>query len=99
SCQKNLIENDINDTDFVQFQKLCVHFCLRRRESCGPCPDDWILFNQKCYMFYDEAAPWKTWEESRRFCQDRGADLLAIGDLAEQVKSNGNLEVSEKPRV
>ncbi|XP_027868960.1 CD209 antigen-like protein E isoform X1 [Xiphophorus couchianus] len=61
-------------------------------KECGPCPDDWILFNQKCYMFYDEAAPWKTWEESRRFCQDRGADLLAIGDLAEQKFINKHIK-------
>uniref|UniRef100_A0A3B5LJR3 C-type lectin domain-containing protein n=1 Tax=Xiphophorus couchianus TaxID=32473 RepID=A0A3B5LJR3_9TELE len=39
------------------------------------------------FLFY-WSAPWKTWEQSRRFCQDRRADLVVIDDLQEQVKSN-----------
>uniref|UniRef100_A0A3B3Z239 C-type lectin domain-containing protein n=1 Tax=Poecilia mexicana TaxID=48701 RepID=A0A3B3Z239_9TELE len=57
--------------------------------GCKPCLQDWILFKKKCYLFYNEPAPWKTWEQSRRFCQDRRADLVVIDDLEEQVKSNG----------
>uniref|UniRef100_A0A096MAL2 C-type lectin domain-containing protein n=1 Tax=Poecilia formosa TaxID=48698 RepID=A0A096MAL2_POEFO len=52
--------------------------------GCKPCLHDWILFQKKCYLFYDEPAPWKTWEQSRRFCQDRRADLVVINDLEEQ---------------
>ncbi|XP_014835342.1 PREDICTED: C-type lectin domain family 4 member M-like, partial [Poecilia mexicana] len=57
-------------------------FCPAKR--CKPCLHDWILFQKKCYLFYDEPAPWKTWEQSRRFCQDRRADLVVINDLEEQ---------------
>uniref|UniRef100_A0A3B3VG02 C-type lectin domain-containing protein n=1 Tax=Poecilia latipinna TaxID=48699 RepID=A0A3B3VG02_9TELE len=56
--------------------------------GCKPCLHDWIFFQKKCYLFYDEPAPWKTWEQSRRFCQDRRADLVVIDDLEEQVKSD-----------
>uniref|UniRef100_A0A087X5F0 C-type lectin domain-containing protein n=1 Tax=Poecilia formosa TaxID=48698 RepID=A0A087X5F0_POEFO len=52
--------------------------------GCYTCPDDWILFRQKCYLFYDEPAPWKTWEQSRRFCQKNSSDLVVIDDLQEQ---------------
>uniref|UniRef100_A0A096MBP3 C-type lectin domain-containing protein n=1 Tax=Poecilia formosa TaxID=48698 RepID=A0A096MBP3_POEFO len=57
-------------------------FCPAK--GCKPCLHDWILFQKKCYLFYDEPAPWKTWEQSRRFCQDRRADLVVINDLEEQ---------------
>ncbi|PWA18255.1 hypothetical protein CCH79_00020449 [Gambusia affinis] len=54
-------------------------------KKCGPCLHDWIFFQKKCYLFYDKPAPWKTWEQSRRFCQDRQADLVVISDLEEQL--------------
>ncbi|XP_014882491.1 C-type lectin domain family 2 member L-like isoform X2 [Poecilia latipinna] len=57
-------------------------FCPAK--GCKPCLHDWIFFQKKCYLFYDEPAPWKTWEQSRRFCQDRRADLVVIDDLEEQ---------------
>ncbi|XP_017165180.1 killer cell lectin-like receptor subfamily G member 1 [Poecilia reticulata] len=53
-------------------------------KGCYTCPDDRILFRQKCYLFYDEPAPWKTWEESRKFCQKNSSDLVIIDDLQEQ---------------
>ncbi|XP_043974287.1 natural killer cells antigen CD94-like [Gambusia affinis] len=61
-------------------------------KECGPCPDDWILYKDKCYLFYDKPAPWKTWEESRRFCQDRRADLVLISDLEEQEFVNKHIK-------
>ncbi|XP_005816425.3 C-type lectin domain family 4 member G-like [Xiphophorus maculatus] len=68
------------------FQKFDIfsinNYCPAKR--CKPCLHDWIFFQKKCYLFYNEAAPWKTWEQSRRFCQDRRADLVVIDDLQEQ---------------
>ncbi|XP_043974285.1 CD209 antigen-like protein C isoform X2 [Gambusia affinis] len=53
-------------------------------KECGPCPKNWILFEQKCYLFYEEPAPWKTWEQSRTFCQNKNADLVVIDNQKEQ---------------
>ncbi|XP_028281028.1 uncharacterized protein LOC114448325 [Parambassis ranga] len=57
-------------------------FCPDRK--CRPCQDGWLLFQEKCYLFYDEGAPWKTWEASRRFCQNTAADLVVVDGLKEQ---------------
>ncbi|XP_043974286.1 oxidized low-density lipoprotein receptor 1-like [Gambusia affinis] len=64
--------------------------CPNKR--CKPCLQNWILFKKKCYLFYDKPAPWKTWEQSRRFCQDRGADLVVIDDLQEQIFVNKHIK-------
>ncbi|XP_014830751.1 PREDICTED: killer cell lectin-like receptor subfamily F member 1 isoform X2 [Poecilia mexicana] len=52
-------------------------------KECKPCQKDWILFQEKCYLFYD-SHPWLTWTESRTFCRDKYADLVVIDDLKEQ---------------
>ncbi|XP_008428921.2 killer cell lectin-like receptor subfamily F member 1 [Poecilia reticulata] len=52
-------------------------------KECKPCQKDWILFQEKCYLFYDPH-PWKSWTGSRTFCQDKHADLVVIDDLEEQ---------------
>uniref|UniRef100_A0A3P9PT07 C-type lectin domain-containing protein n=1 Tax=Poecilia reticulata TaxID=8081 RepID=A0A3P9PT07_POERE len=59
--------------------------------ECGPCPDHWMHYMQKCYLFYEEPDPWKTWEESQTFCQDRLGRLVVIGNLEEQVKRNASV--------
>ncbi|XP_074508864.1 C-type lectin domain family 12 member B-like [Sebastes fasciatus] len=53
-------------------------------KKCQPCPKEWILFKEKCYLFYEENAPWKTREDSRKFCQSKKADLVVIDNLQEQ---------------
>ncbi|XP_032414351.1 C-type lectin domain family 12 member B-like isoform X2 [Xiphophorus hellerii] len=53
-------------------------------KGCKPCQKNWIPFQEKCYFFFEEPAPWKTWTESRKFCQDKHADLVVIDDLEEQ---------------
>ncbi|XP_049901893.1 natural killer cells antigen CD94-like [Epinephelus moara] len=53
-------------------------------KKCQPCRKDWILFQEKCYLFYDKKSPWKTWQESREYCQKTAADLVVVDSLAEQ---------------
>ncbi|XP_023186108.1 C-type lectin domain family 12 member B-like [Xiphophorus maculatus] len=53
-------------------------------KGCKPCQNNWILFQKKCYFFFEGPAHWKTWTESRKFCQDNHADLVVIDDLEEQ---------------
>ncbi|XP_039886795.1 C-type lectin domain family 12 member A-like isoform X3 [Simochromis diagramma] len=38
-------------------------------KQCQPCRSGWILFKNKCYLFYNENAPWKTWEAKPRVLQ------------------------------
>ncbi|XP_035991379.1 C-type lectin domain family 4 member G isoform X1 [Fundulus heteroclitus] len=53
-------------------------------KKCKPCLDGWMVFKDRCYLFYFELAPWKTWEESRQYCQNQKADLVVIDSLEEQ---------------
>ncbi|XP_024654210.2 CD209 antigen-like protein C [Maylandia zebra] len=45
------------------------------------CPDRWTRFGSSCYFKSTES---KTWSESRRACQDKGADLVMINSKEEQ---------------
>ncbi|XP_068180573.1 natural killer cells antigen CD94-like [Antennarius striatus] len=53
-------------------------------KKCQPCKKGWILFQDKCYLFYNERAPWKTWGESRKYCHDSTSDLVVVDSLQEQ---------------
>ncbi|XP_070767884.1 C-type lectin domain family 7 member A-like [Enoplosus armatus] len=59
-----------------------TEYCPEKK--CQPCQKDWILFQEKCYLFYNELAPWKTWGNSQKYCQQRTADLVVIDSLQEQ---------------
>lgn len=52
--------------------------------DCQPCQKGWIHFQEKCYLFYEEEPPWKTWTESPKYCQKATADLVVIDSLDEQ---------------
>ncbi|XP_063321755.1 CD209 antigen-like protein E [Pelmatolapia mariae] len=45
------------------------------------CPDRWTRFGSSCYFKSTES---KTWSDSRRACQDKGADLVMINSKEEQ---------------
>ncbi|XP_039461295.1 CD209 antigen-like protein E [Oreochromis aureus] len=45
------------------------------------CPDRWTRFGSSCYFKSHER---KTWSDSRRDCQDKGADLVMINSKEEQ---------------
>ncbi|XP_039461844.1 C-type lectin domain family 12 member B-like [Oreochromis aureus] len=45
------------------------------------CPDRWTRFGSSCYFKSTES---KTWSDSRRDCQDKGADLVIINSKEEQ---------------
>ncbi|XP_063735253.1 early activation antigen CD69-like isoform X2 [Eleginops maclovinus] len=51
---------------------------------CQPCLKDWIQFEEKCYLFYNEKSPWKTWQASQKYCRNIAADLVVIDSLHEQ---------------
>lgn len=64
-------------------------FAFVTNAECQPCLSGWIQFQDKCYLFYEKHAPWKTWPESRTYCKNEHADLVVVGSLQEQVSSPG----------
>ncbi|XP_035528397.1 CD209 antigen-like protein C isoform X2 [Morone saxatilis] len=55
---------------------------LNLNRTDKPCRQGWIQFNNKCY-YLSAAKESKTWEESRKDCQEREADLVIITTKAE----------------
>lgn len=72
---------------FYQFNFYAFLVSFLNNAECQPCRKDWILFQEKCYLFYLQPSPWKTWGDSRKYCQDAQADLVVIGSLQEQVSA------------
>uniref|UniRef100_A0A3B4Z2S4 C-type lectin domain-containing protein n=1 Tax=Stegastes partitus TaxID=144197 RepID=A0A3B4Z2S4_9TELE len=50
--------------------------------SSQRCPPDWREIQSKCYFLSTEM---KTWEDSRKYCQRNGSDLVVINSQQEQV--------------
>lgn len=65
--------------------------------ECQPCRSGWILFKNKCYLFYNKDPPWKTWGQSREYCKHTAADLVVVDDLEEQVSSNNKTTTQLQP--
>lgn len=58
-------------------------FCPEKK--CQPCLEGWILFQDKCYLFYNETnSQWKAWKTSRDYCQSSASDLVVIDSFEEQ---------------
>ncbi|KAG9339861.1 hypothetical protein JZ751_022366, partial [Albula glossodonta] len=53
---------------------------LRQLEDS--CPLGWIKFNSSCYYISNDRM---TWNESRQYCRERGADLVIIDTEEEQI--------------
>ncbi|KAK9537244.1 hypothetical protein VZT92_004878 [Zoarces viviparus] len=56
----------------------------RRQRWCDQkktCPEGWRRFSCSCYLLSNETY---SWEESRKDCRDKGADLVIIDSLEEQ---------------
>uniref|UniRef100_A0A3B3CL56 C-type lectin domain-containing protein n=1 Tax=Oryzias melastigma TaxID=30732 RepID=A0A3B3CL56_ORYME len=53
-------------------------------KKCPSCQKNWVQFQRKCYFFSSAEVLWKTWQESRQFCQNVSADLVVIDNPQEQ---------------
>ncbi len=58
---------------------------LSGRVSSQQCPADWKEINSRCYFLSTER---KTWEDSRKDCQSKNADLVVINSEQEQVQNS-----------
>ncbi|XP_075322955.1 natural killer cells antigen CD94-like isoform X2 [Odontesthes bonariensis] len=65
-------------------------FCPDKK--CQPCQGGWILYQKKCYLFYDKPAPWLTWTQSQTYCKNCGADLVVIDNQQEQEFISKNIK-------
>uniref|UniRef100_A0A3Q2WNU1 C-type lectin domain-containing protein n=1 Tax=Haplochromis burtoni TaxID=8153 RepID=A0A3Q2WNU1_HAPBU len=70
------------DTLLSRLSFLIDFFSLILSEITSKCPDRWTRFGSSCYFKFNET---KTWYESRKLCQDKGADLVMINSREEQV--------------
>ncbi|XP_034466011.1 C-type lectin domain family 4 member G-like [Hippoglossus hippoglossus] len=99
--EKQILENetevltrdrdDLNRTlgVIMTFQNFPVNkFCPDKK--CQPCRESWIPFQDHCYQFYEQSAPWKTWDQARTFCQNTDADLVVVDSLQEQEFINNH---------
>ncbi|XP_068616553.1 natural killer cells antigen CD94-like [Brachionichthys hirsutus] len=59
-----------------------TEYCPEKK--CQPCKEGWLMFQEKCYLFYDKRPPWKTWDESKKYCEDSDSNLVVIDGLQEQ---------------
>ncbi|XP_067440571.1 CD209 antigen-like protein E [Thunnus thynnus] len=50
------------------------------------CPQDWLMFGSSCYYISSQG---RTWDDSRRYCLQRDADLVIINSRQEQAFLTG----------
>ncbi|XP_067468353.1 CD209 antigen-like protein E [Thunnus thynnus] len=55
---------------------------IKPNDSCLKCDEDWEQHGGKCYYF---SIIISSWEESRRYCQSQGGDLVKIDSRDEQI--------------
>nr|XP_060616941.1 early activation antigen CD69-like [Anolis sagrei ordinatus] len=62
--------------------------------QCSPkCPSEWKDVGKSCYLIFKEA---KKWDDGRSVCQNRGGDLIIIGDKQEQDFLNYKMNVQRE---
>ncbi|KAK5900114.1 hypothetical protein CesoFtcFv8_009520 [Champsocephalus esox] len=50
------------------------------------CPEGWLMFGSSCYFFSTQR---RSWDDGRRDCEERGADLVIIDSRQEQAFLTG----------
>ncbi|XP_041789783.1 C-type lectin domain family 10 member A-like [Chelmon rostratus] len=87
--ERNLLQNENNELKNmlrkVEEERDRLKKNLREPSSCvsqPPCPVGWREINFKCYFLSNES---KTWEDSRKYCQSKDADLVVIDSQQEQM--------------
>ncbi|KAJ3614633.1 hypothetical protein NHX12_018204 [Muraenolepis orangiensis] len=58
-----------------------LHQLIALNANITICPSKWTHGDDNCYFISKES---KSWKESRKYCQEKGADLVIINTKAEQ---------------
>ncbi|XP_058497986.1 galactose-specific lectin nattectin-like [Solea solea] len=53
------------------------------------CPDGWLQFSNKCFIYYSDH---REWGEAESFCMDIGGNLAKVEDIAEVTFLNSHLK-------
>uniref|UniRef100_A0A669ECE1 CD209 antigen-like protein 2 n=1 Tax=Oreochromis niloticus TaxID=8128 RepID=A0A669ECE1_ORENI len=77
----NLEKEHLQANRSMKIIQLKQEIKLLKEKIKEKCPDRWTRFGSSCYFKSTEA---KHWQESRRDCQDKGADLVMINSKEEQ---------------
>ncbi|CAI5692046.1 unnamed protein product [Oreochromis niloticus] len=81
----NLEKEHLQANRSMKIIQLKQEIKLLKEKIKEKCPDRWTRFGSSCYFKSTEA---KHWQESRRDCQDKGADLVMINSKEEQIFIN-----------
>ncbi|CAG5928840.1 unnamed protein product [Menidia menidia] len=82
---ENRIMELLNKVETLKEERAKLEISLSDMHSCKSpkqCPPAWKLINSKCYLLSTES---KTWMDSRKDCQSKGADLVIINSEQEQT--------------
>lgn len=62
----------------------CKHLLINKNFafSARKCPTGWVMFQTSCYF---TAVGKSTWNESRKYCQSKSADLAVVTTAEEMV--------------
>ncbi|CAN9510153.1 unnamed protein product [Ophioblennius macclurei] len=101
TAEKNLLEDRISQLnnkirtleDDIQSLQTNVAEPSDRCISSQWCPAGWTEINSRCYFLSTEQ---NTWQESRKYCQSKNADLVVIKGLQEQraiYRMNGDQDL------
>uniref|UniRef100_A0A8C6T9W5 C-type lectin domain-containing protein n=1 Tax=Neogobius melanostomus TaxID=47308 RepID=A0A8C6T9W5_9GOBI len=70
------------------------------KEGCRYCLPGWNLINSMCYYIpFSENTPRRSWEESREYCKNFGADLIEINSREKQLAISNLITTYHNPSV
>ncbi|KAG7223714.1 hypothetical protein INR49_015441 [Caranx melampygus] len=84
--EKDLLQNRVSELNnrisMVEKERDRLKMRLIEPSATLTCPLGWRKINSRCYFLSCEL---KTWEQSRQYCQSKGADLVMIDSEQEQA--------------
>ncbi|XP_023815534.1 CD209 antigen-like protein E [Oryzias latipes] len=81
SLENNRINQQQTEMSVINNHLLDEINQLKKKTEGNWCPEEWMEFGNSCYF---KSTVQKSWTDSRRFCQDRGADLLVLNSKEEK---------------